>query len=308
MKTLLELLDESLNVRRSLHQSPNTLSTLRRNTLLFFHWLKFTYQVFTADRLRKVHLHAYQKHLYEVRTRYGLPLKPNTVNGRIKAVKSLLRYLKEKNYPTANLEHELRYVKTPSMLPTSVLSHGQIRQELNRIDTTTSIGYRDRTIIELLYSTGIRNAELIGIQIHDVDLTYRCVKVCGKGAKERFVPIGKTAMRYLETYIRGIRPFLPHQPNKTALWINRRGNPLSQKNLNDMILARSRKSTLSIPFTPHTFRRSCATELIRSGANPYHVKELLGHASVESLAPYTKLTINDLKKTHAKCHPREKDE
>jgi integrase/recombinase XerD len=75
-----------------------------------------------------------------------------------------------------------------------------------------------------------------------------------------------------------------------------------------MILMRSRTSTLAVPFTPHTFRRSCATELIRGGANPYHVKELLGHASVASLDPYTKLTIADLRKTHAKCHPRERDE
>jgi len=308
MRTLQSLLSDFLDHRRSLRHSPATVVSLRLNVGPFLRWLKLYYSVATADRLRKAHLHAYQQHLSIYRTRRALPLKPNSVNRRIWAPKMFLQWLKSRNYITTDLHNHLEYVKVPSFLPTSVLTHAQLRNEMSGVDTTDPIGYRDRTIMELLYSTGIRAAELIGIQLPDVDLASASVTVTGKGSKQRIVPLGRTALRFLETYIKAIRPFAVKERASEALFFNRRGRPLNQKNLNDMIQVRSLKSKEQLYFTPHTFRRSCATELIRNGANPYHVKELLGHESIESLKPYTKLTIVDLRKTHAKCHPRERDE
>ena len=98
-----------------------------------------------------------------------------------------------------------------------------------------------------------------------------CIKVMGKGRKERVVPIGKTALRFLVGYIRAIRPFFPVRPGTTTLFVNNRGRPFSRKTLNNMIRRRSQSSTLPINYTPHTFRRSCATELIRNNANLYQV-------------------------------------
>ncbi|MCK5802714.1 MAG: tyrosine-type recombinase/integrase [Lentisphaeria bacterium] len=307
-RTLDSLSRDFLDYRRSLNHSPATIRTFRTNIGYFLAWLERYYRVNTADRLRKAHLYAYQKHLDRHRTRRGLPLKPNSINSRVKAVKALLRWLHERNYVTTHLDRYLRYLKIPSFLPTSVLTHAQVRKEIGRIDTTHTIGYRDRTILELLYSTGIRAGELVGTQLPDVDLEHACATVTGKGNKQRIVPLGRTALRVLETYIKAVRPFTFKERVSQALFFNRRGRPLNQKNLNDMIAARSGSSKIAVHYTPHTFRRSCATELIRNNANPYHVKELLGHESIESLKPYTKLTIIDLKKTHAKCHPRERDE
>jgi integrase/recombinase XerD len=306
--TLRTLLKRFLAYRRSLNHAAATIRTLESNIGCFLDWLQRAFGVVTAERLRTAHLHAYQEHLARRRTRDGLPLKPNTVNCRVKAVNAYLRWLHDRGHVVANLAERLRYVKVPGVLPTSVLSHGRVRAELRRIDTTEPFGYRDRTICELFYSTGVRAAELLGVDLPDIDLAHASMTVTGKGDKQRIVPLGRTALRFLSTYIRAVRPFMAGHASSQALFFNRRGRRLTQKNLNDMIQARSEASPLEVHYTPHTFRRSCATELIRNNANPYHVKELLGHESIESLKPYTRLTIADLRKTHAKCHPRERDE
>jgi integrase/recombinase XerD len=116
-----------------------------------------------------------------------------------------------------------------------------------------------------------------------------------------------SAARYLETYIRVIRPHFLHDAAETALFLNGPGNRLPYHTLRRLIHAYSEAAGLDITVTPHTFRRSCTTELLRSGANMYHVKELLGHESLETLKHYAKLTITDLKRTHRRCHPMERD-
>lgn len=196
-------------------------------------------------------------------------------------------------------------------MPRSGLTHAQVRKLLHKIDTGTEEGHRNRAILELLYTSGIRARELLGIDLPDMDLDRGTALVHGKGAKDRVVPIGKTALRWLHSYVVAVRPFLlarhGDDPHETALFLNSHGRRLGYHGLQRAIRALRDKLGLE-DVTAHTFRRSCTTELIRSGANVYHVKELLGHASLRTLSPYTRLTIVDLKKTHAKCHPRERDE
>jgi len=134
------------------------------------------------------------------------------------------------------------------------------------------------------------------------------VRVTGKGTKERVVPTGRTALRFLRGYIAGVRPGCLKDSSQTALFLNARGDRFSYRSVQHCIRRLRQKHGLEQHVTAHTFRRSCTTELIRSGANVYHVKELLGHESLRTLKPYTQLTITDLKRTHAKCHPREGDE
>ena len=134
------------------------------------------------------------------------------------------------------------------------------------------------------------------------------MKINGKGGKERVVPIGKTAIRYLETYVKGIRPFIPGHTHTRSVFLNPSGNPYHPRSIQRMVQAYRKKFNIDIHLTPHTFRRSCTTELIKSKANIYHVKELLGHEGLRSLQPYINLAIDDLKKTHAKYHPRERDQ
>jgi integrase/recombinase XerD len=131
-------------------------------------------------------------------------------------------------------------------------------------------------------------------------------QVFGKAKKERVAPIGKTELKTLETYVKAVRPFLLKTLETAALFIGYTGNRICYDTLREIVQFYADKAQIKENVTPHTFRRSCTTALVREG-NLYHLKELLRHESLDTLKHYTKLTITDLKKPHAKCHPREKD-
>jgi len=169
-------------------------------------------------------------------------------------------------------------------------------------------GYRNRAMLEVLYSSGLRAAELLGLDLDDIDFDNATAIVTGKGNKQRVVPIGRTALRYLESYLKAVRPFLLRDPGERAVFLDQKGHRLRYNALAMIVRSCAIRAGLGdMHVTAHTFRRSCATELLRGGANMYHVKDLLGHATLNTLKHYAKLTITDLKKTHAKCHPRERE-
>jgi len=306
MKTLANMADEYLEHLRAMRQRPQTLKR-RRWELRRFARAMAENGVRTADDIRARHLQRWHKELSLYRTAKGTPLSASAVNGRIAAVRGLLRWLAGHGYVNRNLQQHLPSVKQPKVLPTSVLTHAQMRQLLTSIPTDRAEGYRDRAMLELMYSTGVRIGELLGLDVSHVDLKNRTMKVTGKGGKERVVPIGKTAARYVESYMVAVRPFTLKDHEEEALFLNRRGWRLRYGMFVRALHRCVKRSGLDVPVTAHTFRRSCTTELVRSEANLYHVKELLGHESLDTLNSYTKLTIVDLKKTHERCHPREKD-
>jgi integrase/recombinase XerD len=304
MKTLDQLLEDSLEYDRSVQLSPTTLQSLRAFRRGFVEWLKNTYSVTTADQLRLSHLESWQKHLPTRCTAKGLPIVARTINRYIAASRSWLKYLVRHGYVPPSFPDALAYVKEPVVLPTSILTHEQVRQVLSRIPTTRSLGYRNRVILELLYSTGIRASELVRLNVADVDLVNASVRVWGKGNRERLVPIGKTALRVLESYLRAVRPYLLRDAAEPAMFLAG-GKRLPYHSVLRIVHQYTDDLGLNVTVTPHTFRRSYTTELIRNGANIYHVKELLGHQDLHTLKHYARLNIGDLQQTHARCHPRE---
>ena len=204
------------------------------------------------------------------------------------------------------LAEGIQYVREPKTLPGSVLTHEQVRRMLDAIPTDGAESFRNRAMLELVYTSGIRVAELLGLNLRDVDFANRVALVRGKGQKERVVPIGRTALRFLEGYVKGVRPGVPNADD-LALFVTATGERVKYATFLKLVHTLATRAGLEINVTPHTFRRSCTTELLRAGAGMYHVKELLGHESLETLKHYAKLTIVDLKETHRRCHPREKD-
>ena len=307
MKTLSDILDEMTDYRRCINLSPNSERTITSSIRLFLRYLEKNFQVNTPDRIGSGHLHSYLKHVTTLKNHKGLPIKPNGINGRLYGVRALLEFMRMRGYLAVDMLKHIPLVKRPKLLPTSVLTHSQVRKIMKVVDLNTRDGRRDRAILELLYSTGIRGGELAKLTLEDIDLEAAVMKVMGKGSKERMVPVGRTALRHLTNYILGTRPFLKGHNSYRAVFLNYRGKPYRLKSLQSIVPKYAKKAGVDVHVTPHTYRRSCATEMIRGNANIYHVKELLGHESIDTLKPYTKLTIMDLKKTHAKCHPREKD-
>lgn len=207
----------------------------------------------------------------------------------------------------AGLHKELPRIKPDQLLPTSVLRHDQMEVLLQQTDITTTDGFQLRAMEELLYTSGIRVGELLGLNLDCVDLTRRSARVMGKGRKERIVPFGLTACDFLEAYLSGIRPLRLRDPHEVAFWLDRSGQRMPYHTFRRNLIAVVDELDLGQVVRPHTFRRSCTTVLIRGGANVWHVKEFLGHERLETLDPYVRLENNDLRKTHAECHPREKD-
>jgi site-specific recombinase XerD len=309
MKTLRDLLTAFLDYERSLNKSSETLRHRKHQTIRFLDWLETQYQVTTIDRLRSHHLENWFVHTSGRTNQFSRqPLKPRAVNKILESTRQFIRYLAQHNYAPESLAKTLPYVRVPQLLPTSVLNHAQAREMLSRIPTTDAIGWRDRAMLELLYSTGIRAGELVMLDVHDVDLVQGTALVNGKGKKQRVVPVGQTALRLVESYLKAVRPILLRDPQEQALFINHRGQRLPYHQVLRRVHYHAAHAGLDANVTPHTFRRSCATELIRGGANLYHVKELLGHETLDTLKHYAKLNIDDLKQTHARCHPREQGE
>ena len=302
------LMEEQVEVhlRRmlSLNFSPYTIRNSRFILRRFVEWLAEA-GIHAPENIRGRHLGNWQDAL-ALRMNGAKPLKARSVNKNVEVCRGFLNHLAREGLVPAALVDRIQYVKEPYLLPGSVLTHTQARHLLDTVATDTAEGYRNRKILELLYSSGIRANELLGLNVLDLDLKGRTAVVMGKGRKQRIVPFGVSVAGALETYIKVIRPHFMHDAAETAMFLNGSGIRMPYHTLRRIVHACAERAGLDVIVTPHTFRRSCTTELIRSGANMYHVKELLGHESLDTLKHYAKLTITDLKRTHAKCHPMER--
>lgn len=259
----------------------------------------------TRDMLRD-----YQALLMEKVNQKGEPVSVWGQNAAVKVVKAFFRFLVEEDYLVGNPATALVYGKRPKRLPRTILSKGEMRKLLRAPNVNTALGYRDRAILELMYSTGLRRSEVENLKVEDVDYQEGYVRVnCGKGAKDRVVPLGKIACRYLENYLKGVRPaFQPDGANRYLfLSLESKEGKVGNAFIGDMVKRYVRKLGWEKKVTPHTLRHTCATLMLKNKAGLRHIQELLGHASVEATQIYTAVTIADLKAEHNRCHPREKE-
>jgi integrase/recombinase XerD len=307
MKTLAQHLDDYLAHARTANQSPVHLRMVGFGERRFLRWLDAAYGVSTPQKLAPQHLEAWVKHYAGRSTMKGLPLKPTSVSKQFQCDRVFLAWLGKTGVLPPRMFELVPHVKLPHRLPTGVLTHRQMEKLLGKVDTTTPAGLQLRAMLEFLYTSGVRADELLGLNVTSVDLGNLTARILGKGSKERIVPFGQTARRYLELYLRSIRPMLLRGANEPAVWLNRAGDRMPYFTFRRQLLELSTRAGLPVEVTAHVFRRTFTTELIRGDANLYHIKEILGHESLETLKPYTKLMIIDLKKTHGRCHQRERD-
>jgi len=253
-------------------------------------------------------IQAYQTDLYERINRRGEPNSVASQNNALKAVKSFLRFLAREGYLIGDPARDISYARAPKKLPRSILTQTEAKKVLHAPDVKTVLGYRDRTLLEVLYSTGIRKEEAINLKVLEVDCRDGFLRVnSGKGGKDRVVPVGKIACRYLENYVLAVRPCLIREPRNDFLFLSLKGNKFSKNMLWDIVKKHAERAKIKKVVSPHTFRHTCATLMLRNKANIRHIPEMLGHASLDSTQVYTAVSITDLKEVHGKCHPRERD-
>jgi integrase/recombinase XerD len=257
----------------------------------------------TADTLQ-----GFRQWLFYEPTCRGTARAIATQNRSLAKVKSFFRFLHEEGLIVRDPAAALAYAREPKSLPRHVLTPQEARRVLSVPDVQTPLGYRDRTILEVLYSTGVRRSELMALTMADVNLEDGLLRINGgKGAKDRVVPLTRIAASFLETYIAGIRPQMLGRRQSDGLFISKRGRTISKNAVAGLVEKYAKLARIKKRITPHCWRHTCATHLVKNAANLRHVQEILGHKNLSSTETYLRLTITDLKEAHRKCHPRERE-
>ena len=225
-----------------------------------------------------------------------------TVARRLAAIRSFLRYLTIEGFDTADTLAQLERPKPEHSLP-KVLSRTQVAELIATPDPTSPLFARDVAILELLYASGLRATELCQLTARDTNLTVGCVRVFGKGAKERVVPFGRAAGEAIARYLTDCRPKLARQP-RDELFLSRTGRPLERVGLWMLVERYARRSGLLKTVGPHVLRHCFATHLVGGGADLRVVQELLGHADIATTEIYTHVDDVRLKSVHKRFHPR----
>ena len=230
--------------------------------------------------------------------------------------KGFFRFLKVEGYRRDDPAEKVENAREPRSLPRNVLTPQEAKRIIDSVDTSTVLGYRDRTILEVFYATGIRRNELRNLRLEDVNLEEGLLRINeGKGGHDRVVPLSRMAARFLENYIKGVRRELLGTRNKTSptirgtgrLFLSLRGRPLDRNILGYIVKKRARLAGVDRKISCHVWRHTCATHLLKNNANLRHVQALLGHKSLATTERYLHLTITDLKAAHRRCHPRERE-
>lgn len=220
------------------------------------------------------------------------------------SIKGFFEYLLDNNYVEVNPTEKLSSVKKSRKLP-PVLSVQEIEMILNSPNTNDLIGLRDKAILELFYSSGLRVSELINLKISDLFFNDEVIRVFGKGSKERVVPIGSSAIKWVSEYLLKVRPSL-EKKNKSQnyVFLNKRGSKLSRMWIWKIVEKYSKKAGIEKEIHPHTFRHSFATHLLEGGADLRAVQEMLGHADISTTQIYTHINRDYIKQVHKDHHPR----
>ncbi len=226
------------------------------------------------------------------------------IESSLRAASQFFRFLEDRGHIFENPARRLKVPKAPLVLGT-VLTDKEVQRILAMPKLTHRRGLRDRSILEVLYSTGMRRGEAAGLTLFDVQLDQATVKVTGKGRKQRVLPLGKHAVKYLRIYIKEARPkYLPKfTPATDALWLDRYRRAISPAAITELISRYAKACGMDKSIDAHTFRRTCATQMLRAGAHPVVVAQLLGHSGLRSLSHYLRTTIGDLMRSHARTNP-----
>lgn len=225
-----------------------------------------------------------------------------TTARKLATLRSFFRFLCREEYLEINPTLGTRTPKIAKRLP-KFLDLKEVFSLLESPDEKSILGLRDRAILELLYATGMRVSELVGLNVNHVDLLGGVAKVWGKGEKERLAPFGTEATRALHNYLRRRETLHPGEGER-GLFLNKSGAQISARSIRRLLDKHIKKASLSQKISPHTLRHSFATHLLDAGADLRSIQELLGHASLSTTQVYTHLTTERLKKVYDKAHPR----
>jgi integrase/recombinase XerD len=285
--------------------SPATVRARDKYLSYFVAWCQER-SVLRASEVTRHVLERYERYLYHYRQKNERPLSVRSKYSRLSAIRALFRWLVRQRLILYNPASELELPRIGLCLPKHVLSAAEVEQVLTVPDLKSPIGVRDRALLELLYSTGMRRAELVRLRVEELDRERGTVMIRqAKGKRDRLIPVGRRALLWLNKYLVEARPALVRDSLQGALFVTHRGEPLAPDHLTRHLRRYLVRSGIGKQGACHIFRHTTATLMLENGADIRSIQELLGHAHLSSTQLYTHLSIHKLQRVHAKTHPAE---
>ena len=279
--------------------SANTQAAYRRDIDGYLAWLG-AHGVDEAAAVTAAHVSEYTASL---RTPEGQPVRASSLARVLSSIRGLHRFLLDEQLVEVDVAREVRPPKLPGRLPKAI-TIDQVRALLETTDGDELLAIRDKALLELLYATGARVSEAVGLNVDDV-IDTDIVRLLGKGGKQRIVPLGSFAREAVDRYLVRVRPVFSALGRSTpALFLGQRGARLSRQSAWLILQRAAERAGLEAHISPHTLRHSFATHLLQGGADVRVVQELLGHSSVATTQLYTLVTVDNLRDVYTQSHPR----
>jgi len=305
--TLRQHMRRYLDHLEAINRSPATLGSYRERLLPFVAWCELR-GVMRAVQVSVSVSEGYQRSLVSYRKADGHHLSVRSQLHRLSAMKVWFDWLLKTHAILYNPISQLTLPKAESRLPTQVLSEGETLNLMQSVDSRSVLGLRNRALLEVLWSSGIRRMELSRLMLSDLDRHRQVLTVRqGKGKKDRVVPIGERALLWVERYLAHSRPELTRQADSGHLFVSNKGGGLSKTTLTWLAGKAIREDVhLNKPGACHVLRHSMATQMLENGADTREIQAILGHEKLETTQIYTRVAIGHLQTVHARTHPAEK--
>ena len=285
----------SVYLREEKHASENTVASYLRDVRQFASYLHTSSDV-ELDECTQIHVEAYVAYMM------GRGKSAASVARGIASLKSFYAYLLSAGVVDGNPAKGVSSVRTERKYP-QILTGKEVELFLEQPQCVDAKGYRDHAMLELLYATGIRVSELIGLDLRDVNFSAGLLHCASRG-KERVIPLYQTAIRALQDYVRDYRPQIVVDPEEKALFVNMNGERMSRQGFWKIIKYYQERAGIQKDITPHTLRHSFAAHLLENGADLRSIQEMLGHADISSTQIYSHMVKQKLKDVYQKAHPR----
>jgi integrase/recombinase XerD len=291
----------------AINLAARTQETYRHNVREFIKWIIANNIAETFHAITLQHLQQYQIALYNYENSQGKRLSVQAQAVKLASIRKFFSWLARTQQIAYNPASALELPQVTRKLP-NVLTKAEVRRLIDYTPTTTLLGLRDKAILEILYATGLRRAELLSLTIYDVDVEKATLTVReGKGGKSRLLPLMATACQALSQYLQQARPTMARAPATSSLFVTgRSGQALGAMDLRKLVERAAKRAKLAKRVTPHILRHSCATHLLKGKADLRHIQQLLGHGSLTTTERYLKVEVQDLRAVLMRCHPRER--